>query len=139
MKRFLALVLSLAVLVGCLALPAGAIGYDPSTYYQVQASSAYIVNTDTNIIVYEKNSTEQVYAGGLTKLMCAALSAATAAAIAPMRMALNRFFGMRKFSGFDPLYMGDHSCYTKSQTGPAESAPQNQLQSRRFCTMNKPI
>lgn len=73
MKRFLALVLSLAVLVGCLALPAGAIGYDPSTYYQVQASSAYIVNTDTNIIVYEKNSTEQVYAGGLTKLMCAAL------------------------------------------------------------------
>ncbi len=73
MKRFLALLLALAVLCGSLALPAGAVGYDPSTVYQVQASSAYIVNTDTNIIVYEKNSSQQLYAGGLTKLMCAAL------------------------------------------------------------------
>ncbi len=72
MKRFLALILSFSLMICCLAAPAGAV-YDPSTVYEVQAASAYIVNTDTNIIIYEKNSTEQVYAGGLTKLMCAAL------------------------------------------------------------------
>ena len=43
--------------------------FDPSPGYQVQAQSAYIVNTDTNIIVYEKDSTKQVSAGGLTKYM----------------------------------------------------------------------
>ena len=73
MKRFIALLLSVAAALSCLVLPAGAIGYDPGTFYQVQASSAYIVNTDTNIIVYEKDSTAQVQAGGLTKLICAAL------------------------------------------------------------------
>ena len=59
-------------MVGCLAAPAGAI-FDPSPLYEVKAQSAYIVNTDTNIILYEKDSTAQVPAGGLTKLMCAAL------------------------------------------------------------------
>ena len=47
--------------------------FDPSPVYQVQAQSAYIVNTDTNIIVYEKDSTKQVSAGGLTKYMTIAL------------------------------------------------------------------
>ncbi len=72
MKRFSALLLTLALLAGCLAVPAGAL-FDPGTVYEVQAPSVYIVNTDTNIIVYEKDSTAQVQAGGLTKLMCAAL------------------------------------------------------------------
>ena len=72
MKRIFALVLSLVFLLSCLVLPAGAM-FDPSPVYQVQAASAYIVNTDTNIIVYDKDSTKQVSAGGLTKYMTLAL------------------------------------------------------------------
>ncbi len=72
MKRIFALFLSLAVLFSSLAVTAGAM-FDPSTVYEVQAQSAYIVNTDTNIIVYEKNSSKQVSAGGLTKYMTIAL------------------------------------------------------------------
>ena len=72
MKRIFALFLSLAVLFSCLAVTAGAM-FDPSPVYQVQAASAYIVNTDTNIIVYDKDSTRQVSAGGLTKYMTIAL------------------------------------------------------------------
>ena len=53
MKRIFALILSFALLLSCLVLPAGAM-FAPSPVYQVQAQSAYIVNTDTNIIVYEK-------------------------------------------------------------------------------------
>ncbi len=55
MKRIFALFLSFAVLFSCLALPAGAM-FDPSPVYDVKAQSAYVVNTDTNIIVYEKDS-----------------------------------------------------------------------------------
>ena len=72
MKRIFALILSLSVLFSCLVLPAGAM-FDPTPVYQVQAQSAYIVNTDTNIIVYDKDSTKQVSAGGLTKYMTIAL------------------------------------------------------------------
>ena len=72
MKRIFALLLSLAVLFSCLAVTAGAM-FDPSTVYDVKAQSAYIVNTDTNIIVYEKDSEKQVSAGGLTKYMTIAL------------------------------------------------------------------
>ena len=72
MKRIFALVLSLVFLLSCLVLPAGAM-FDPSPVYQVQAASAYIVNTDTNIIVYDKDSTRQVSAGGLTKYMTLAV------------------------------------------------------------------
>jgi D-alanyl-D-alanine carboxypeptidase (penicillin-binding protein 5/6) len=73
MKKIVSLLLSVVLICSCLAPLASAVGYDPSTVYEVQASSAYIVSTDTNIIIYEKNSTEQVSAGGLTKLICAAL------------------------------------------------------------------
>ena len=77
MKRIFALVLSFAVLFSCLVLPAGAM-FDPTPVYQVQAQSAYIVNTDTNIIVYDKDSTKQVSAGGLTKYMtCLLYTSAT--------------------------------------------------------------
>ena len=72
MKRIFALLLSLAVLFSCLAVTAGAM-FDPSTVYDVKAQSAYIVNTDTNIIVYEKDSEKQVSAGGLPKYMTIAL------------------------------------------------------------------
>ena len=72
MKRIFALVLSFVFLLSCLVLPAGAM-FDPSPVYQMQAASAYIVNTDTNIIVYDKDSTKQVSAGGLTKYMTLAV------------------------------------------------------------------
>ena len=72
MKRIFALVLSFVFLLSCLVLPAGAM-FDPSPVYQVQAASAYIVNTDTNIIVYDKDSTKQMSAGGLTKYMTLAV------------------------------------------------------------------
>jgi D-alanyl-D-alanine carboxypeptidase (penicillin-binding protein 5/6) len=73
MKKVLASLLSMALLVSVLAMPASAVGYDPSASYTVQAEGAYVVNTDTNVIIYEKNSEQQVYAGGLTKLMNVAL------------------------------------------------------------------
>ena len=72
MKRIFALFLSFVLLFSCLVLPAGAM-FDPTPVYQVQAQSAYIVNTDTNIVVYDKDSTKQVSAGGLTKYMTIAL------------------------------------------------------------------
>ena len=73
MKKLLALFCTLAVTVSLLAMPAAAVGYDPSAVYSVQAAAAYVVNTDTNVIIYEKNSEQQMQANGLTKLMCAAL------------------------------------------------------------------
>ena len=72
MKRIAALFLSLAVLFSFLAVSASAV-FDPSPVYEVKAQSAYIVNTDTNIIVYDKDSQKQVWAGGLTKYMTIAL------------------------------------------------------------------
>ncbi len=72
MKRIVTLVLSLVLLLSCFCAPASAL-FDPSLSYEVQAKSAYIVNTDTNIIVYEKDSQRQVPAGGLTKYMTIAL------------------------------------------------------------------
>ena len=49
MKRIVTLFLSLILLLSCLCAPASAM-FDPSLFYEVQARSAYIVNTDTNII-----------------------------------------------------------------------------------------
>ena len=72
MKRIVTLFLSLILLLSCLCAPASAM-FDPSLFYEVQAKSAYIVNTDTNIIVYDKDSSRQVSAGGLTKYMTIAL------------------------------------------------------------------
>ena len=71
MKKFAALVLGLALACGVLALPAGAVGFAPP--FEIAAPAAYIVNTDSNIIVYEKNSEQQLPAASLTKLMTAIL------------------------------------------------------------------
>ena len=67
MKRFAALLVAFCI-AAVLAMPAAAVGYDPSAVYTVQAESAYVVNTDTNIIIYEKNSEQQVQAHSLTQL-----------------------------------------------------------------------
>ncbi len=73
MKKLFSLCLAIALCTFIISPFAQAAGYDPSASYTVQAESAYIVNTDTNIIVYEKNADLEVSAGGLTKLMTAAL------------------------------------------------------------------
>ena len=73
MKKVLSLLLAAVLLCTVPAASAGAVGYDPSAVYTVQAECAYVVNTDTNIIIYEKNSEQPVFAGGLTKLMTVAL------------------------------------------------------------------
>ncbi len=67
MKKFTAALLGLVFLVSVFALPAGAVGFEPP--FEIQAKAAYIVNTDTNIIVYEKNSEESLPAASLTKVM----------------------------------------------------------------------
>ncbi|MFI3169640.1 MAG: D-alanyl-D-alanine carboxypeptidase [Faecalibacterium sp.] len=73
MKKLFSLCLAFTLCIYMISSYAFAAGYDPSATYDVQAESVYIVNTDTNIILYEKNADLEVSAGGLTKLMTAAL------------------------------------------------------------------
>ena len=71
LKRILACLLAVVLLAGMFALPASAVGFTPN--FEISAPAAYIVNTDTNIIVYEKDSETQYQAASLTKLMTAIL------------------------------------------------------------------
>ncbi len=71
MKKFIALLLALVFMAAIFALPAGAVGFEPP--FEISGKAAYIVNTDTNIIVYEKNSEESLPAASTTKLMTAIL------------------------------------------------------------------
>ena len=71
MKKFTALLLALVFMAAVFASPAGAVGFEPP--FEISSKAAYIVNTDTNIIVYEKNSEESLPAASTTKLMTAIL------------------------------------------------------------------
>lgn len=71
MKKTIALLLNLAVLAGLLALPAAAAGFTPP--FEVAAPGAYVVNLDTNIIVYEKNSDQPMPTASTAKVMTAVL------------------------------------------------------------------
>ena len=73
MKKLISFLLTLCLLAGLLALPASAVGFDPSGTYQVQAPAAYIVNLDTNLIIYQKNAQQPLPAASLTKLMTATM------------------------------------------------------------------
>lgn len=53
-EKTIAFLLTLAVMAGLLALPASAAGFTPP--FDVAAPGAYVVNLDTNIIVYEKTA-----------------------------------------------------------------------------------
>ncbi|MGN0975537.1 MAG: D-alanyl-D-alanine carboxypeptidase family protein [Gemmiger sp.] len=67
MKKLLSCAVMM-VLAAVLSVPAFATeGYEPD--FEVAAESAYIVNTDTNIVVYEKNSEQQLQSASLTKMM----------------------------------------------------------------------
>ena len=69
MKKLFSVVLALCLACSIFALPASAVGFDPSGTYDVQAPAAYIVNLDTNLIMYQKNAREPLPAASLTKLM----------------------------------------------------------------------
>lgn len=73
MKKLFSLCLAFSLCIFIVSPYANAASYDPSATYTVQAQSVYIVNTDTNIVIYEKDADLVVSAGGLTKLMTAAL------------------------------------------------------------------
>lgn len=71
MKKFCAL-LCTVVMTFLLVLPAAAEGETsalPATGPELTAPAAYVVNLDTNIVVYEKNSETQLQAASLTKMM----------------------------------------------------------------------
>ena len=78
MKKFCAILFSF-VLVLMLALPVAAedaAGESDSLFDTAPALTApagYVVNLDTNIVVYEKNSETQLSAASLTKMMTALL------------------------------------------------------------------
>ena len=68
LKKIFAAALAVVLLAPALATPAAAMsGYDPD--FEVTAEAAYIVNLDTNLVVYEKNSETPLVAGSLTKWM----------------------------------------------------------------------
>ena len=73
MKKLITILLTLCILCGILATPAAAVGFDPSGTYDMQGEAAYIVNLDTNLIIYEKNPREPLSAASLTKLMTVVL------------------------------------------------------------------
>ncbi len=66
--KFLAALLALLLFTPLLAAPAAAMsGYEPD--FTITAEAAYVVNTDTNLVVYEKNSETPLVAASLTKMM----------------------------------------------------------------------
>lgn len=68
MKKRFAGILAVLVIAVTLALPTSAMqGYTPD--FEPTAEAAYIVNLDTNIVVYQKNSDTQLTAASLTKMM----------------------------------------------------------------------
>lgn len=68
LKKCLAVGLTVLILACLLAVPASAMsGYDPD--FEISAEAAYVVNLDTNLVVYEKNSETSMEAASLTKLM----------------------------------------------------------------------
>lgn len=68
MKKRFAGWIAVLVLVFAMATPAfAAEGYEPD--FAISAAAAYVVNLDTNIVVYEKESETSMEAASLTKLM----------------------------------------------------------------------
>lgn len=68
MKKRLAAFLTLLLLAALLSLPAGAVpGYAPEK--EIPAEAVYLVNLDTNLVVYAKNAEQPMSAASVTKLM----------------------------------------------------------------------
>ncbi len=69
-----AAVLSAAVLTAtmCVQTVFGAVTYEPDSF-TVSAQAAYLINTDTDTLIYAKNENEQLPPASLTKIMTAIL------------------------------------------------------------------
>ena len=71
MKKFSALIAAILIFT-MLACPAAeAVSFTPP--FEVQSEAAYLINLDTGIVVYEKNSRKKMYPASLTKIMTAIL------------------------------------------------------------------
>ncbi len=67
LKKAIAAVLSVVVLICCISLPAEAAVF--VTNFDIQCKAAYLVNLDTDNVVFEKNADEKMYPASLTKIM----------------------------------------------------------------------
>lgn len=72
-SRFLALFLSLVMVLSLSAFSAGAIESEIVSSMSVQAKAALLVDMDTGYIMYEQNAYEKAYPASITKVMTAAL------------------------------------------------------------------
>lgn len=68
-SRFLALFLSIAMVLTLSAFSAGAIESEIVSSMSVQAKAALLVDMDTDYIMYEQNAYEKVYPASITKVM----------------------------------------------------------------------
>lgn len=68
LKKIIVVLIAAALMTPALAAPAFAMsGYDPD--FSISAPAAYVVNLDTNLVVYEKESETPMVAASLTKMM----------------------------------------------------------------------
>ena len=67
MKKLFACLLAVITAVSLLAVPALAGPFQPG--FEIQSQSAYIVNEETGVVMYEKNAHEPMPAASMTKLM----------------------------------------------------------------------
>lgn len=70
MKRALVIIICLSILFTVSVFPVGA----ASPGFDFPAKYAYLVNTDTGTVVYEKNGDEKAYPASLTKIMTAIIA-----------------------------------------------------------------
>ena len=67
MKRLLVIVICLSV-ISSLFMGLNVNAASPG--FEIPAEYAYLVNTDTGTVVYEKNGNEKAYPASLTKIKC---------------------------------------------------------------------
>ncbi|MEG0571360.1 MAG: D-alanyl-D-alanine carboxypeptidase family protein [Oscillospiraceae bacterium] len=73
--RFIAFFVTLTILCCSLSSLGAFAAYDVD--FEVASKGAYLVNTDTNTVVYEKNKDEKLYPASLTKIMTTLLALET--------------------------------------------------------------
>ncbi len=68
MKKFVsALMVFLVLAISLLSIPASASSYTPP--FEITAKGAYLVNLDTDTVIFEKNKDQKLYPASLTKIM----------------------------------------------------------------------
>ena len=67
LKRFTAVTLAFVLLFVCFAISADAAAF--SADVETSCKAIYLLNLDTDNLVYEKNSTERLYPASTTKIM----------------------------------------------------------------------